>query len=405
MFLYFKTQNNFSYEQPVELSMVAGNYSELQENLVPLPGKYEVSVLKSTVIYGANASGKSNILKAITSGINLILNSTKEIQIGDELPFFPNKNNKKNNKQPTSYTFGFFIDGSHFEYYYVHNNTVILEEKLIEFVTQKPTEHFHRIYIPENDTYEYSFSRSFTGEKEKIKDITNNVSLFLSVGAQFKLPVAEKVFTWIKSKLVSLININSPGGINTNYTLNLIRKNPEIKVLVLDALRKADFLIKDIQVEDKEEKRFIKATTFHEGRDENGQKILIPFDLDKEESVGTRRFLAWIGVWLDVLAKGRILFIDELGNSMHTLLSKHLITMFHNPKTNPNNAQLIFTTHDTNMMDFKILRRDQIWVIDRDEYGNSSLVAISDFKIKKGKILENSYLQGVYGGIPHIIND
>lgn len=406
MLVYFRTYNNLSYSGEVEFSMVAGNYTELPENTIVLPGKNKVSILKSSVVFGANASGKSNLLRAISDGAMMIVQSTKDIQIGDKLPYYPFKNRLDKISEPTYYHFGIIVEGSHFDYYFKFNEDIILEESLTEYATQKPIHHFHRVYNYETTKYDWTFSEKyFKGEKEKMTEITNPSSLYLSVSAQFNLPVSEKVFKWFKTNFAFSINQNSPGGISLNFTLKLIKENEEMKKFILEGLSIADFMIKDIVVSDEVDMRKrINATTFHEGIGVDGNPTLIAFDLFDEESTGTQRFLAWLGIFLDVLKNGKVLIIDELGNSMHTLLLRHLVSMFHNPLSNPHNAQLIFTTHDTNVMDLNLMRRDQIWIVDRDEAGCSSLFPISDFKIKKGKVLENSYLQGVYGGIPHIIN-
>lgn len=410
MLIYFRTYNNYSYSGEVEFSMISGSYSELPENVIELPERYKnkASLLKSSVIFGANASGKSNLLKAITDGTRMIVQSTKDIQVGDKLPFNPYKNRFDKISETTYYHFGIFVEDSQFDYYFEFNENLILKESLTEYATQKPIHHFTREYDAETNNYKYSFSEKyFKGEKDKMTEITNSSSLYLSVAAQFNLPIAEKVFKWFKTTYASSINTISPGGISLNYTLNLIRENDEMKKLILNGLNIADFMIKDIKVtidEVDKRNRFI-ATTYHEGLGADGKPALIPFDLFTEESAGTQRFLAWIGIFLDVLKNGKVLIIDELGNSMHTLLLRHLVSMFNSKETNPHNAQLIFTTHDTNIMDLNLLRRDQIWIVDREEDGSSNLFPISDFKIKKGKALESSYLQGVYGGIPHIFNN
>lgn len=166
----------------------------------------------------------------------------------------------------------------------------------------------------------------------------------------------------------------------------------------MNFLKEADFTIVDLVIKETKEGT-IRGATVHKTVDLDGNESYMEFDLTYE-SAGTNRFIAWIGVWIDVLEKGLTLLIDELGNSMHTLLSKHLVSEFHTIENK--GGQLIFTTHDTNLMTQEIFRRDQIWIVDRDKLGNSLLYPMSDFKIKKGKVLENSYLQGTYGGIPHI---
>ncbi len=398
MLLYFKTFNNFSYQDEVTFSMVAGAYTDHLENTINVE-KYKIKTLKTSVIYGANASGKSNLLKAITNGVVLIQNSFIDSKSFQQMPFFHNLTNEKNESLFTYYVYGILIEGIQFEYSFAFNQNQILEERLLEYRSQKPIQHFIRKYNTVTNVYDWNFSSLFTGKKETVKDITNSKTLFLTIGSQTELPVAIKVLNWFKFNIVWTINSDSPGNLNPDYTLKYILENPNHKETILKWLQEADFTIEDILVE--ESIAGLKATTFHKGRNTAGEEILTAFDLTSQESAGTNRFIAWIGVWIDVLKTGKVLLIDELGNSMHTLLSKHLISEFHSK--NVNNAQLIFTTHDTNLMNPELFRRDQIWIVDRDKLGNSKLYPLSDYNIKKGKILENSYLQGVYGGIPHIL--
>jgi len=397
MLLYFKTSNNLSYQDETEFSMVAGTYTEHPENTIDIE-KYKIKVLKTSVIYGANASGKSNLLKAITNGVYFIQNSFSDSQSHDNLYFFYNLNDERNISKPISYVYGILIKGIQFEYSFSFNMDRIVEEQLLEYRSQKPIQHFHRKYNTENNTYDWRFSEHFTGKKETVKDITNQRTLFLTIGSQTELPIAMKVLYWFRHEIVWSMDSHSPGTVSLDYTLRFIQNNPSRKKSILKFLREADFTIVDILVE--ETKTGLKGTTYHKTKNINGEESITPFDLTLQESSGTNRFIAWIGIWIDVISNGKTLIIDELGTSMHSLLSKHLISEFHSE--NIYQSQLIFTTHDTNLMTLELFRRDQIWIVDRDLLGNSQLYPISDFKIKKGKVIENSYLQGVYGGIPHI---
>lgn len=399
MLLYFKTSNNLSYCGETFFSMVAGPYKDLLENTVK-NDKYKVRILKSSVIYGANASGKSNLLKAIAEGVLFIQNSFQHSQSDDNLPFRYNLNNNGNSKLPIEYTYGILIEGIHFEYSFSVDRKKILREELSEYRSQKPIQHFLREFNVASNSYDWHFSSFFSGQKETVKSITNERTLFLTIGAQTKLPVAEKVLFWFKYKISWSIDPDSPGNVSADYTLRRLKDSPSDKDALLSIIQDVDFSIKDIEV--RETANGLRGTTWHKAKDDDGKDILVGYDLFHEESAGTNRFVAWIGVWLDVLASGKTLLIDELGNSMHTLLSKHLISGFHEPTQN--SSQLIFTTHDTNLMSEEIFRKDQIWIVERDASCNSSLYSLSDFKIKKGKVLENSYLQGVFGGIPHIVD-
>lgn len=397
MLLYFKTSNNLSFQNEVEFSMVAGNFTEHKENIIPIE-KYKINALKSSVIYGANASGKSNLLKSIANGVEFIQDSFTSTKVFDVFSNHFNKNNEINQTIPSKYVFGILIDGIQFEYSFSLDRERIIEEELIEYRTQKPIYHFKRFYDKIEKIYKWAFSNHFTGKKDTVKEITNSRTLFLTVGAFTELPIAIKVLDWFRENIRWSIDFFSPGKQSIDFTLKWIKRNPEFKSVVLEYLQEADFTIIDLIIE--EDDFGLEAKTFHKTIDLNGNESISKFDLSTQESAGTNRFIAWIGIWIDVLLEGKTLLIDELGTSMHTLLSQHLINLFH--KQNKHQSQLIFTTHDTNLMTQEIFRRDQIWIVEKDRLGNSELYSLSDFKIKKGKVLENSYLQGVYGGIPHI---
>jgi len=131
----------------------------------------------------------------------------------------------------------------------------------------------------------------------------------------------------------------------------------------------------------------------------SGESVPFPFF---DESDGTKKLFAYAGPWLDVLAKGRILFCDELDTSLHPLMVRFLIGLIQNPEINKHNAQLIFTTHDTSVLDTDLFRRDQVWFVEKDREQASRLYPLSDFKPRKGEALEKGYLNGRYGALPFI---
>lgn len=407
MLLNFKTSNNRSFNEELDFSLIATHYDDLPNNLIAVP-KYNINILKTCAVYGANASGKSNLLKAIADGAIFVRTSFREGSETDKLPFRYNKHFKKNESGITCYQYGLLINDTHFEYYFSVNESRVFEETLLEYQTQKPITHFHRKFNEETNSYEWKkFSKFFIGEKESMKSIADRAhkSLFLSICAQGRLPVAEKVFNWFREKLVWSIDIHSPGSFNINLTLDMMSRDEEFRKVILKRLSNADFIIKELKLDlldDEASRNKYKVSSYHNAIDLDGNEYDAEFNFFNDESTGTKRMLAWLGLWELALDKGWTILVDELGNSMHTLLAKHLVSEF--SKTNINQSQLIFTTHDTNLMTPEIFRRDQIWIVDRDNSGNSSLNSVSDFKVRKGHIIENSYLKGLYGGIPYIID-
>ena len=154
--------------------------------------------------------------------------------------------------------------------------------------------------------------------------------------------------------------------------------------------------IKEEIAKDLKGKKLTRLLFMHPSSD-NGEDVALDFD---EESAGTRKLFALAGPWLDVLDKGFVLFVDELDTSLHPLLVRFLLSLMHNPKMNPSKAQLVFATHDTTVLDQTLLRRDQVWFIEKDKENASRLYPLSDYKPRKGEALQKGYLYGRYGAFP-----
>ena len=145
----------------------------------------------------------------------------------------------------------------------------------------------------------------------------------------------------------------------------------------------------------------ITINTLHQVRDFEGKaQGTVTFDLDRHESDGTKKIFSLAGLMVWVLKRGKVLVADELDARLHSLITSAILGMFHSPTTNPNNAQIIFTTHDTNLLDFDLLRRDQIWFIEKDELEASHLHSLVEYKVRNDASFEKDYMSGKYGAIP-----
>lgn len=408
MLLYFRTANSRSFDEEVEFSMIAGDYGDkLLRNTVPLD-KYGISVLKSSAIYGANASGKSNLLQAMTDGLHIILGIPKELKFSyhDELHHFYNKNRETNRHKPTLYVFGILTDDTAFEYTFSNTSERIYEEKLTEQSPKEAIIHFHRTYNSRTNTYDWTFSDAFAGKiSETVREfMVKKNNLFLSSAANLpedktdRLPIADKIYQWFRKKIMvrppSLLLISD---YHLSLSLNLIKNDEKAKQLFLQMLEQTDFIIKNIVMED--ENGTLSVKTYHEGTDADGGRMSAEYDFFREESAGTRRFLAWFAPFYLSCFQNRLLLADELDTSMHLLLTEYLTEWFHR---NTRTGQLIFTTHDVKLMNSRTMRKDQFWIVHRDRAGNSSLEPVSNYDIDDDKLLDNVYLQGILGGIPEI---
>ena len=179
----------------------------------------------------------------------------------------------------------------------------------------------------------------------------------------------------------------------------------DIKITEIEIDPKDDLILKYLNDEARSQlfsdRKLLNINTFHKM---NNSEELIEFDF-RDESDGTKKLFGLLGPWIDVLDKGQTIVVDELDIRLHSHLTRFLVELFHNPEINKNNAQLIFSTHDTNLLDQELFRRDQIWFTEKKEDNSTDLYSLDDFPVRKDAAIERGYLQGKYGAIPYIKGD
>lgn len=406
MLIEFNIENFRSIKEQVTFSMVATKDKKLDGNLVKNALNSD-SLLKTAVIYGANASGKTNVLLALNFIKALVMNSHNH-QKGQGIKFTPFKLDKKYLSKPTKMSIVFVKDKVKYNYNISFNNEKVLEESLFHYPNNKKALIFQR-----SNTTEYKFT---TNEKEQklISERTLPNTLYLSKATQENFQKTAQAFDWFKDNLQVITATDHPGL--ADFTVNLLKQNDESKKYILKALLEADVGIDDISTiskkvstkelknippelakiifGDKQEVDAYQIQTLHKG---------VVFDFQDEESEGTRRIFSLIGPWIDSLRKGRTLIVDELDTKLHHLLNLFLIGLFHDPTQNKKNAQLVFTTHNTNLLDQDIFRRDQIWFTEKNaETGSSDLYSLTEYSPRNDKDIEKGYLAGKYGALPFI---
>jgi len=426
MLIEFSVENYRSIQEKQTLSMVASEDEKmLHTNSFVMPDTDKLRLLTSAVIYGANASGKSNLLRAMQTLRRLVINSATRMQVGEKLPIEPFKLNSESAKNPTNFEAIFFHQGTRYEYGVSLNRERVYEEWLIAYPDERPQNWFSRQYIPDNpkfqsdEGYKWSFGKGLKGEKLRIKKFVRSNSLFLSHAAQNNHPQLTEIFEWFQDE----INILNPSSHTIEFTLSVFDEDDSFPERVAKLLNQADIGISGIKIERKPIpegllsyfNQFIKqeieqlerdviddiqkldVITLHKMNDSDKE---IEFDMD-DESDGTQRLFEMAGLWLYVLQYGEVLLVDELDRSLHPVLSKALLKMFNDPEINKNNAQLIFTTHDTILLDAEMLRRDQVWFTEKDK-NMTKLYSLLDFQPREDESLQKGYLRGRYGGIPFI---
>jgi hypothetical protein len=409
MLIEFSVENFRSFRNRATLSMVATSDKTLPGNVVDC--SREGRCLRTATIYGANASGKSNLIAAIQLMRNMVLTSHMT-QKGFKILHQPFKMDETYHGRPTAFEVVFTIGDVKYEYGFSHDSEKIHEEHLYAYPRGRRSLVFKR-----NDTGTYDFTKDI-GRQEDIKEWTLPNALYLSIATQRSYEPAARAFEWFRDYL--RVGMFPEGPHNT---VNMILHSPHQKAAIMKALSAADVGISDIVPERKMLKleeapippelrdlfrgsgddkfEAINIRSVHEVT-VKGRKSRVVLD-SSEESMGTMRLFEMIGPWIDAIQNGRVLVWDELDLRLHPLLSIFLIGLFHNSTQNKTDAQLIFTTHNTNLLDSDLLRRDQIWFTEKDsESGNSVLYSLVEFKPRKDKNLQIGYLSGRYGALPFI---
>lgn len=417
MLIRFSVSNFLSIKDEATLSMVAANVDTHMESTFDpgLPQKGP-SLLKGAAIYGPNASGKSNLINALGVMRQLVLKSHRH-QTGESLDVEPFKLDPELRKAPSRFEVEFVEDRIRFVYGIELTNERIVSEWLTAYPKSRAQMWFRRIYSPETDSYEYNFySDKLEGSsKREWGEETLDNALFLSKAVQNNHQQLRPVFNWFRNRL-TFAGMRSSAFEPSNSTVSRLKADASFKPKLIKFLETADISIADIRVmETPIDMSFfpeslpedVKASYIRETggvitdtktyrKDAEGN--LISFGLF-EESDGTRTLFNLSSRWLDVLEHDRVLIVDELDSSLHPLVVHELVRQFNQ---SPSRAQIVFTTHDSTLLGKDILRRDQIWFVEKDRSGSSHLYALFDFKPRKGEAIEKGYLNGRYGSIPFI---
>lgn len=425
MLLQFSIKNYKSFKEKATFSLIASNYDKdiREDDNVYYDEKFNLRILKSAVIYGANASGKSKLLDALGFMKYFVISSSKESQKGDKIDIEPFKLSSETENLPSEFEVIFTHNETLYRYGFEVNKTKVISEWLYYKAKSKEIELFYR--DEQNfETHSRNFSKGRMVIKEKL--IREN-ALLISVASQFNDEISTNVIDWFSDfKTISGLSESGFRGFTLNKT-----EDPNYKKEILNLLKAADLGITDIQIQTleiedlpKDLPEEIRSKIIKDLKEDNSKKLLgdiftihqkydrsknivesINFSLDDEESSGTRKFFALTGPILHVLENGYTLFVDELDSKLHPNLVCKIVSLFNSSEFNKKNAQLVFNTHDTNLLDSGLFRRDQIWFTNKDKFGESQLYSLADFKSSKVKKTENfefNYIKGKYGAVPFL---
>ncbi len=420
MLVEFTVGNFRSFYQPVTLSMLATplrDEPKLDESNIFQAGK--LSLLRSAAIYGPNASGKSNLVRAMMFFRKLVRTSATKFQAGEKIDVERFALNVLSRQSPSYFQIIFLHGDKRYRYGFEVDRERVHSEWLYHS-TQRET----RLFVREGN--EFDVSSSFKREAPVLlQEKTRSNALFLSVLAQFNSPTAIDLLDWfgVHFRGISGLDDSTYAG----YTMERFEQDETFRQRVRDMVRLADVGVQDISIknipldhpdlpeelremlnkiankEGKSESAFEvkRVETLHpifDGETQNGEEA---FDMD-DESEGTQKFFALLGPLFHSLEKGGVLLIDELEARLHPLLTRELVRLFNSPESNPHNAQLIFATHDASLLGECLLRRDQVWFTQKNRFGATELFSLAEMKERKDASYLKNYMNGQYGAIPHI---
>ena len=423
MLLQFSIKNFKTFKDKATLSLIASNYDKdtREDENIYTEEKFGIRLLKSAVIFGANASGKSNLLGALAFMRSFIIDSSKESQKGEKINVKPFRLSEETENGPSEFEVIFLVNQEQYRYGFETTQQKIISEWLYHKPKTKEIELFYRDGNS-FDTHERNFAKGGTIAKE---GFVRDNALLISVAAQFNEKEAITVVDWFK-KTQTISGLHEQGY--QGFTLNRI-EDLTYKTKILELLKVADLGIQDIKIQkfdvdslpigvpeniketiakkfELKNVEFIDVLTTHRKYDSNKMVISnVSFSLDDDESSGTQKFFALSGPILDVIEKGRTLIVDELDSKLHPNLVCKIVSLFNSKEFNKKNAQLIFNTHDTNLLGSGLFRRDQIWFTNKNKYEEAKLYSLADFKsdeVRKNEPYEDNYIKGKYGAVPFL---
>lgn len=450
MVIEFSVTNFRSFRDEQRFSLVAAAADKSLPDNLSKPAGFKQRLLRSAVIYGPNASGKSNLIMAMGYLQLLILHAAQRPptpgQRMIDLPLLkPFALESASLIAPTRFEIHFLHDHVRYQYGIALDRRAIQEEWLIAYPKGQPQTWFERRLrvrderVPSHsgireqrrlfddpdldrftqndaDAYTWYFGPRLSGEKQRLAALTRVDVPFLSTAATFGNPQLRHVFGWFALRLFVVNPWGRPDLVSdtARHTLN----NPELRTIVRDLLAYADigihdFRVQEIPVKDDPQLHDMPEPLLHamDGLDlhrvdlrlrhaaPNLPEGAVEFERD-DESLGTLRFFGLAGPLVEALLSGATLFVDEFDDSLHPHLVRRLIDLFHTASTNPNLAQLVINTHDATLLDGLVFRRDQIWLTEKQPDGATTLIPLSDYHPRKDDSLMRGYLYGRYGGVP-----
>lgn len=428
MLIEFKFSNYRSFRDETCLSMESMGLSQMKESLISYG---TATLLPSAALFGKNGGGKTNVIRAFWIGVKFICSAQRTQHETATIPVQPFLLNDFSQNEPTSFEFTYVLDDIKYLYGFTATKSAIVREYLYHSPKGQKAMVFSR------DGQSFTFREG--PEKKRREMISETIApnqLYFSVACTMNEKACMSAMRWFREHLVF-----SPDYTDLSDQLIEHVENPNMLQAIKRYAVEADLGIQDMRFEFKRrelstkdplpadlpedikanlkqfvsnlanmsngsERRYqlgkMEVTSVHRGLGKDGQER--PYELPLElESGGTQQLMALAPAIERVLACGGVLIVDELENKIHPLLMRLIVSKFQNPKSNPNHAQLIFTTHNTDLLDAHLMRKDQIYFVDKDKRsGSSSLYSISEFSTPTSENIRKGYLLGKYGATPDL---
>ncbi len=396
MLVNFTFKNFRSFRDEMTLSLEATPIQELAEAVVDVYGE---QLLPVAVMYGANSSGKSNVLKALKAMRDVLLNSVK-LNPKDRLEADPFSLDISSPEQPTSFEIQFTIDKSKFRYGFDYNTDSILNEWLYE---KRIGEREFELFLRSGDEFKVSKTRFPEGLGKPSATPSNR--LFVSLVAQLNGKISQSILDWF-SNIEYMSGMDGKGY--SGKTLEMLFKNEEGAESIRQFFKESNLGFDTLYIEPEAlNKNKMKAESVHNLFDEKGNLAgSRNFPTEKMESEGTKKLIEIAGPIFDAIISGKVLVVDELDAKLHPFLTRKILGLFMDKEINKQGAQLIFATHDTNLLNLQYLRRDQIWFTEKDATDSTELYSLVEFrddngnKVRNDRNIEKDYINGRYGAIP-----
>lgn len=424
MLVDFSVQNFRSIAEAQTLSMLANRNDKSHPHNIVTGGSEEQPLLKLATIYGANAAGKSNLLKALDFAVNYVTSSAGDFKAGSSTGVTPFRFGRDELSSPSTFEFSFILDGVRYEYGFAATSTRVVSEELRAFPRGVAQTWFSRIWSEEAETYIYSYSRAHFKAKREVESITPQNVLYLTVAATVNQQI-RKVHSWFEEGIQVIFMSEQKPTMFQRRTAGLLKRLTYRKPLV-DLILCADMGIEDVIVSEKpyqvpesvtkllsesfvqklvsemaDEKEY-DIQFVHSAPALSAEERMLPSD---EESDGTQRFFSLSGYIMATLMLGHLLVVDEIDSSLHPLLLRQILERFQRGNGLVAGGQLICTTHDTTVLDQSLLRRDQVYFVEKDQRGASHFYPLTDFTPRKDEALGKGYLAGRYGAVPFFGSD